>query len=210
MVAVAALVFLWRGERMKSLNREGIERMAARLPLAELAVSEFTIEIISRAARTERGATVLRVLSGGAFGADMRTAILYRGCVRVTYGVDLAGFAPGDGRVRVTDDEIELRVPRPRVIGLPRVLNTGACASEVLDVLSSRPLSRPGTWFSDPVTHDLQALLRAEYQTQAARWAERYGVEALVRQRTGGVLAAWLAPVAGGRRITVVFEGDGQ
>lgn len=207
-VAAAAYAVYHRVGGGEVMERRAIEDVITRMPVAELAVYDFTFEIISRATRNEAGNAAALVLSAGLIGEGTSTAILYRGCVSVRYGVDLASLASSPWRYSITRDSIEILLPPPGPVGKPRVLSDGPCASEVLDVYAKKSFLKPETWFNDPVTLDLQKLLREQYQLLAAGWASRFGLDALSRARTREVMGVFLSPVARGRRVNVSFEGD--
>lgn len=208
LVMAAAYAVYFQVEGRHVVERRAIEQSILRMPVAELAVYDFTFEIISRATRTEAGNTAVMVLSAGLMGKGTSTAILYRGCVSVRYGVDLASLASSPWRYSIHPDSIDIRLPEPGPIGKPRVLSSGPCASEVLDVYARKSFLKPETWFDDPVTLDLQKLLREEYQALAPGWASRFGLDALSRERTREVMSVFLAPVARGRKINISFDEE--
>ena len=210
LVMAAAYAAYFQIEGRAKLERRAIEETITRMPVAELAVYDFTFEIISRATRNESGNTAALVLTAGMIGKGTSTAILYRGCVNVRYGVDLATLATSPWRYAITRDAVDIVLPDPGPIGKPRVLSSGPCTSEVLDVYSKKSFLKPDTWFNDPVTLDLQKLLREEYQELAPGWAGRFGLDSLTRERTREVMSVFLAPVARGRKVSISFDSEAQ
>ncbi|MBU0568076.1 DUF4230 domain-containing protein [bacterium] len=173
------------------------EKILAQTPIAELAVYDFIFSIITKASENESGNISLLIVSGELLGKDIKTEILYRGCVRMKYGVNLAYLGPD--KFKIDDNTIRITLPKPCIIGFAEILNEGSCTSEVLAAKSNK-------WLSRPNTVDLEQRVRRQYQETAPSWVKRFGLEQLVRDRTKEVLKLFLSESIKDKEIIIEFD----
>ena len=90
--------------------------------IQKLTVYKLSFEVITRVSETEEGDVSVQFLSGGLLGKDRKTAILYRACLEMRYGIDLPKLT--DQYYQLDADTIKITLPPPRVIGLPQLVTT--------------------------------------------------------------------------------------
>ena len=102
------------------------------VPVYDLILQEATFDIITQAKFDEQGSPMLYFASAGTFGQTQSKLVLFRGCVQIRYGVNMA-----DSKLEVTLDgngSILVKLPEPRIIGNPIVLTEPPCQSHIMDV----------------------------------------------------------------------------
>lgn len=126
-------------------------------------------------------------------------SILYESTVDVDYGIPMRDA--GDSWIaRDADGRLNVRLPAPRVLGIPRI---DLKQSKRIDHKANFDVT--GRQYSEL---DHRAL---EYsQKNAARWAEDLGLSELVRQQAKEAVSALLAQFSPGAPITVTFVEPAQ
>jgi len=173
-------------------------RLLSSLPVHDLILQEATFDIITKARLDKAGNPVLYFVSAGAFGMGDATLILFRGCVRVQYGLNLNRVGPDC--CSVDKNVLTVRLPQPQIIGNPVILTDSMCESRILDVQGE------GWWAGYVRRADIQTRIHQEYAKNAARLCEGLGMEQKTKERAEQVLRAFLQPVLNAQKLTLVIQ----
>ncbi len=155
------------------------------VPIARLAVCDFTLDVITQAAEDQKGGAVLQISGGRIPEGGDGLQILYRGGVRVTCGVRLEALK--DENIRVEGRNVTVTLPNPDLIDRPKVLNEGPYRSAVLDTKNDT-----SWWLFRKDTSGLEHLVREAYQREAGAWITRFGFDEVIKERVREVLRCLL------------------
>lgn len=173
-------------------------RTLTQLPVHDLVLQEATFDIITKARLDDGGSPVLYFMSAGAFGTGDAKLVLFRGCVRVRYGLNMVHVTPEE--CDVTDGILTIRLPAPQVIGNPVILTDDTCESRILDVQGE------GWWAGYVQRAEVQTRIHQEYAKNAAHLCDGLGMEQKTKERAEQVLRAFLLPVLKARGLTLVVQ----
>ena len=168
----------------------------------ELILQEAILDIITKAEIDEHGNPVLYFVSAGSFGNTKLKQVLFRGCLQIRYGVDMAGTV-----LEVTSDgngTILLKLPDPRIIGNPVVLTETPYQSVILDVIGE------GWWAGRIARAEVQNQIHLEYVKSAAKLCDGLGLEQKTKERAEQVLRAFLKPVLDGKNLVILWGSNNE
>ena len=161
--------------------------------IQKLTVYNLFFEVITRVSETEEGDISVWLLSGGLLGKDSKTEILYRGCLKMRYGIDLPELT--DQYYQLDADAIKIILPPPGVIGLPQLVTTDVCATDVIDTRPDRIDTR-----------DIVGRTRSQLQEKLPEWVRQNGFDEKARERTEQILKGLLDGLFPDRRISISFD----
>jgi len=165
--------------------------------IQQLTVYSLLFEVITRVSETEEGAISVQLLSGELLGKDTITEILYRGCLKLRYGIDIPELT--DQHYQLNADTIKITLPPPHVIGLPQLVTTDDCATDVIDTRSSN-------WVFSPETRNIVKYTRIELQEKLPEWVRQYGFNEKAQDRTEQVLKDLFESHFPNRGISISFD----
>lgn len=172
------------------------------VPVYDLILQEATLDIITQAKFDEQGSPLLYFASAGTFGQTQSKLVLFRGCVQIRYGVDMA-----DSKLEVTSDgngSILVKLPEPRIIGNPIILTEPPCQSRILDVQGE------GWWAGKIARAEVTNHIAQAYVVNAPKLCAGLGLEQKTKERAEQVLRAFLKPVLGGKQLVIQWTGKVQ
>ena len=201
-------LFMARGSVIRRFT-QGVENhrmepieLLSSFPVQELILQEATFDVITKAQLDEGGHPVLYFASAGAFGQSTSKLVLFRGCVRVRYGVNLKAVSAQS--ISEQNGTLTLHLPEPQVIGNPVILTEPPYQSRILDVQGE------GWWAGYVRRADIQTRIHQQYAKNAAKLCDGLGMEQKTKERAEQVLRAFLQPVLKEKGLTIVIQwGDG-
>lgn len=206
-ISIIANVFIYMKDYFENLNvkaKINLEEYVAEMNIAEFSVYEFIFDLITSASVDKNGNIALHIFTGGLAGKGSTDEILYQGCIKIRYGVDLNNLTVND--FEITKDAIKIKLPNPSLVGDPEILKGGGCKSIILDTKSS---SFFGMGKVDTLTQlKLQKSINAMYQKDSKHFIRNFNLEKLVKERTINVLRAFLTPLANKRAISITFHNS--
>lgn len=200
------VVFIWRSPLVEAVkqclarsekNRE-VLRMLNSLPVRELILQEATFDVITMAEISEEGNPILYFVSAGMLGKNDDKQVLFRGCVRIRFGIDLDIVNSETCSIR--DGMLVLQLPLPRMIGNPVILTEPPFESRILDVKGE------GWWAGYVERAEVQTQIHQEYAKHAAKLCEGLDLENKTMNRAEQVFQAFLEPLLKDKGLDLRIE----
>ena len=168
------------------------------VPVYDLILQEATLDIITQAKFDEQGSPLLYFASAGTFGQTQSKLVLFRGCVQIRYGIDMA-----DSKLEVTSDgngSILVKLPEPRIIGNPIILTEPPCQSHIMAVQGE------GWWSGKIPRAEVTNQIAQAYVQNAPKLCAGLGLEQKTKERAEQVLRAFLKPVLQDKQLLIQWE----
>ena len=181
-----AAAFWLRSEVLRQFNhgahKQPIEplQVLRDLPFQDLILQEATFDIITKARLDDGVNPVLYFASAGGFGKAASKLVLFRGCVRVRYGITLKGLAAEP--MPALNGLLTLKLPLPQIMGNPVILTEPPHQSRILDVQGE------GWWAGYVQRAEIQTRIHQEYAKKAATLCDGLGMEQKTKERAEEVL----------------------
>ena len=169
-----------------------------RFPVHDLILQEVTFDIITKVRLDEAGNPVLYFSSAGTFGKGAVKLILFRGCVRVRYGLNLTNLQPDTSDV--DRGVITIILPQPQIIGQPIILTEPNCESRILDVQGE------GWWSGYIQRAEIQTRIHQEYAKNAVRLCNGLDLGRKTKERAEQVLRSFLGELLKEQQLTLVLQ----
>jgi hypothetical protein len=189
----------WKGRYLDNTSSETTPaQILSRFPVHDLILQEVNFDIITKAQLDDAGNPILYFVSAGAFGRGSTKLILFRGCVRVRYGLNLTNLQPD-----VSDVDrgvITIHLPQPQIIGQPIILTEPNCESRILDVQGE------GWWAGYVQRAEVQTRIHQEYAKNAPRLCDGLDLERKTKERAEQVLRAFLGGLVTEQGWTLVIH----
>lgn len=169
------------------------------VPVYDLILQEATFDIITQAKFDEQGSPMLYFASAGTFGQTQSKLVLFRGCVQIRYGVNMA-----DSKLEVTLDgngSILVKLPEPRIIGNPIVLTEPPCQSHIMDVRGE------GWWAGRIARAEVTNQIAQAYVQNFPLLCASLGLEQKTKERAEQVLRAFLKPLLQDKQLVIQWTG---
>lgn len=152
-----------------------------KLPVKELSVYKYRFHVLTEAKHSIEG------FLGTSIGAS-ESKVLLEGCVDVECGIDISSL-----KYEEKNNTINIILPTPKVIGLPRILTEGDNALRNVGYIGKN-------WM------DLEDKARRNIQYDAMDWPTQYGLDSLTKRRVQEVFALLINIAFPNKEVRIRFD----